>query len=45
MNPAFFETSSYVLPDQGGEKPYTMLFEALKKTQRVALARVVTRCV
>jgi hypothetical protein len=36
MNPVFFETAA--------ARSHTMLFEALKKTQRVALARVFTRC-
>jgi len=40
IDPVFFETSYYVVPDRGGEKPYAMLFEALKETQHVALARV-----
>jgi DNA end-binding protein Ku len=40
IDPMFFETSYYVVPDRGGEKPYAILFEALKETQRVALARV-----
>ena len=40
IDPVFFETSYYVVPDRGGEKPYTILFEALKETQHVALARV-----
>jgi DNA end-binding protein Ku len=40
IDPVFFETSYYVVPDRGGEKPYAILFEALKETQHVALARV-----
>ena len=40
IDPVFFETSYYVVPDRGGEKPYAILFEALKQTQHVALARV-----
>lgn len=36
----FFETSYYVVPDRGGEKPYAILFEALKEKQHAALARV-----
>jgi len=40
IDPVFFETSYYVVPDRGGEKPYAILFEALKATQHVALARV-----
>jgi DNA end-binding protein Ku len=40
IDPVFFETSYYVVPDHGGEKAYAILFEALKQTQHVALARV-----
>jgi DNA end-binding protein Ku len=40
IDPVFFETSYYVVPDRGGEKPYAILFGALKETQHVALARV-----
>lgn len=40
IDPVFFETSYYVVPDHGGEKAYTILFEALRETQHVALARV-----
>ena len=40
IDPVFFETSYYVVPDHGGEKAYTILFEALHETQHVALARV-----
>ena len=40
IDPVFFETSYYVVPDRGGEKPYAILFEALRATQHVALARV-----
>src|ERR1051326_5872822 len=40
IEPVFFETSYYVVPDRGGEKAYAILFEALGETQHVALARV-----
>ncbi|HKD07882.1 MAG TPA: Ku protein [Bryobacteraceae bacterium] len=40
IDPVFFETSYYLAPDRGGEKSYALLFEALKETERVALARV-----
>jgi DNA end-binding protein Ku len=40
IDPVFFETSYYVVPDRGGEKPYAILFDALKETHHVALARV-----
>jgi DNA end-binding protein Ku len=40
IDPVFFETSYYVAPDRGGEKAYAILFESLRETQHVALARV-----
>jgi DNA end-binding protein Ku len=40
IDPLFFETSYYVVPDRGGEKPYAILFRALQETGDVALARV-----
>lgn len=40
IDPVFFETSYYVVPDRGGEKAYAILFKALQETQHVALARV-----
>jgi DNA end-binding protein Ku len=40
IDPVFFETSYYVVPDRGGEKPYAILFRALQETGHVALARV-----
>jgi len=40
IDPVFFETSYYVVPDRGGEKAYAILFAALQATSRVALARV-----
>jgi DNA end-binding protein Ku len=40
IDPVYLETSYYVVPDRGGERPYAILFEALKETQHVALARV-----
>jgi DNA end-binding protein Ku len=40
IDPVFFETSYYVVPDRGAEKPYAILFRALRETGQVALARV-----
>jgi DNA end-binding protein Ku len=40
IDPVFFETSYYLVPDRGGEKPYAILFTALRETGHVALARV-----
>jgi DNA end-binding protein Ku len=40
IDPVFFETSYYVVPNRGGEKAYAILFRALQETGHVALARV-----
>ena len=40
IDPVFFETSYYVVPDRGGEKAYAVLFTAMQATGHVALARV-----
>ena len=40
IDPVFFDTSYYVVPDRGGEKPYAILFKALQAAGHVALARV-----
>lgn len=38
IDPVYFETSYYVLPEGAGEKAYAVLFAVLKKTAYVALA-------
>ena len=40
IDPVFLEASYYLLPDKGGEKPYAILFAALRQTGHVALAKV-----
>jgi DNA end-binding protein Ku len=40
VDPVYMESSYYVAPDEAGEKPYTLLFEGLRKTGYVALAKV-----
>lgn len=40
IDPVFFETSYYVVPDRGGERAYSLLFAALKESRYVALATV-----
>jgi DNA end-binding protein Ku len=32
IDPVYLETSYYVIPEAGGEKPYALLFETLKQT-------------
>jgi len=41
VDPVYLETSYYVSPDKGGEKPYALLFETLKKTGYAAIAEFV----
>ena len=31
VDPIYFETSYYMAPDEAGEKPYALLFDALKQ--------------
>jgi DNA end-binding protein Ku len=41
VDPVYLESSYYVAPDNGGEKPYALLYEALKKTGYAAIAEFV----
>lgn len=41
VDPVYLENSYYVAPSKNGEKPYTLLFEALRKTGQSALAEFV----
>jgi DNA end-binding protein Ku len=41
--PTFFEKPYYLVPGKGGEKGYVLLREAMKKTGRVGVCRVVIR--
>jgi DNA end-binding protein Ku len=40
IDPVFLETSYYVIPGPGGEKPYGLFYRALNETQLAALAQV-----
>ncbi|PSH03497.1 MAG: Ku protein [Acidobacteria bacterium] len=40
VDPLFLESSYYVAPEEGGEKPYALLFEALRQSQFYAVAKV-----
>src|SRR5574341_1279632 len=40
VDPIFLESSYYLAPDEAGEKPYTLLFEALRRSGYVGLAKV-----
>jgi DNA end-binding protein Ku len=43
IDPLFYEHPYYLAPDTGATKPYKLLLEALKTTNKVAIARVVIR--
>lgn len=40
VDPIYFESSYYMAPDEAGEKPYALLFEALRETGYVAVAKI-----
>jgi DNA end-binding protein Ku len=43
VDPIYFEKTYYLGPDKGGEKAYRLLADAMRKTDRVALAKFVMR--
>jgi DNA end-binding protein Ku len=43
IDPIHFETSYYVSPEEAGEKPYALLFDALRQSGYVALAEFAMR--
>ena len=40
VDPVYLESSYYMAPEEGGEKPYALLFEALKQTKYYAVAKI-----
>lgn len=40
VDPIYFESSYYMSPDDAGEKPYALLFDALRRTGYVGIAKV-----
>jgi DNA end-binding protein Ku len=40
VDPVYFESSYYLAPDEAGEKPYCLLFEALRRSGYIALAKI-----
>ncbi|MDP9115079.1 MAG: Ku protein [Acidobacteriota bacterium] len=40
VDPIYLETSYYLAPDEAGEKPYALLFDALKKSGYMGIAKV-----
>jgi DNA end-binding protein Ku len=43
IDPVFYDHPYYLAPGAGGVKPYRLLLEAMRETNRVAIARVVIR--
>lgn len=43
IDPIFFESTYYLAPDRGAAKAYRLLYEAMKRTGKVGIARVVLR--
>lgn len=43
VDPIYFEKPYYLVPDKGGAKAYRLLHDAMEKSGRVAIARVVMR--
>lgn len=43
VDPVYFDRTYYLAPDKGGAKPYALLTEALKQTQRCAVGRWAAR--
>jgi len=41
VDPIYFESSYYLAPDKGADKPYRLLADTMAKTRRVALAQTV----
>ncbi len=43
IDPIYFENAYYLAPDRGAARPYALLLEAMKKSGKVGIARVVLR--
>jgi DNA end-binding protein Ku len=43
VDPIYYEKSTYLGPDRGGDRPYRLLAEAMRATGRAALARYAAR--
>src|SRR5579862_4828083 len=40
IDPIYYETSYYMAPEEAGEKPYALMFDALKKTGYAGVAKI-----
>ncbi|NLB51652.1 MAG: Ku protein [Syntrophomonadaceae bacterium] len=43
VDPIYFDKTYYLEPSPGGEKAYTLIIEAMKRTNKVAIAKVIIR--
>jgi len=43
IDPRYFETPYYLVPDKGGEKPYALLREAIRRTSVVGIGKITLR--
>ena len=43
IDPRFFDTPYYLVPQKGGEKPYALLREALANTDMVGIGKLTLR--
>ncbi len=43
IDPMFFDEPYYLVPEKGGEEAYTMLREALRRTKKAGIAKVVIK--
>lgn len=43
VDPVYFDKTYYLWPEKGGEKPYLILRDAMKKTGKAAVAKVTVR--
>ncbi|HYY53732.1 MAG TPA: Ku protein, partial [Myxococcales bacterium] len=43
IDPIYYESTYYLVPDRGAAKPYALLVEAMKRTHKVGIARFVLR--
>jgi DNA end-binding protein Ku len=43
IDPIYYEKGYYIAPDKGGARPYSLLVQGMKATNKVAIAKVVLR--
>jgi DNA end-binding protein Ku len=43
IDPRFFETPYYLVPSKGGERPYALLREAMRRTGAVGIGKIIIR--